>query len=272
MTIAPSLESALDVQREQQREEGDRDLPRAPVSTREASRRHDERDRERHDQRLRKSVYVCRVERGDERAAMLREERIHGREQPDARDDPRKHDPGARLSGTALSREQRSRDACEHRRDEDRLLGSRGVKGLVRGDLPDGEDRHAVHRVEPAADGESEQQASREPLCPGPAGEQPQEDGGGSPHGEVEQRRHAAVVRQLVERQGVVHHRARQLDEWAGGIQPAGHRREDTERECNGCDGTEEPGHARSLAAAATSAARALSRQSAQLWPPKTLK
>ena len=110
------------------------------------------------------------------------------REQRDAGDEPREHDARARRAAGPRAAEQRAGDAGERRRDHDRLLRGGGVERLVRRDLADDEDRDAVQRVEPAADGERRAGARRSAARRAPSAREAEQHGGDSPDGEEDER------------------------------------------------------------------------------------
>jgi hypothetical protein len=92
-------------------------------------------------------VDVRGIEGGDERAPVLGEDGIPRGEQADAADEPRQHDPRTRSHRASRPAEQCTGRPREDGGDDHRLLERCGAEGLVRGDLPDGEDREPVDRV-----------------------------------------------------------------------------------------------------------------------------
>ena len=140
---------------------------------------------------------------------MLREDRVDGRQDADAGDEAGQDDVRARTRRPVRSSQHCAGDAREDRRNRNRLLGCRSLERLVRRNLPDCQDRDAVHRVEPRAHARAEHEPGRETLGAGAAREQREQDARSTPDGEIEDERDAAPVRQLVERQRVA-------QAWAG--------------------------------------------------------
>ena len=148
------VEAALEVQREQDGEQDDGDLPGAPVPARETPRGDDERDRKRCDECFRDPVHVCGVERVDERRAGARGTRRRASpSSPTTGDEQTRAIVRDRVPVEIRARpSERAGDPCQHRGDRNRLLGRRGVERRVRRDLADDEDRDAVQRVVPRDD------------------------------------------------------------------------------------------------------------------------
>ncbi len=133
VTIAPSSNRRSTCSTSSAASRHDRDLPRAPVPAREAARRDDEAGGERRDERLRDAVDVRRIETRDQRAAVLREDRVERGEQARRpRRATRARSARAAPSRDVRAAEQRAAESGERGGDDDRLLRGRGVERLVR--------------------------------------------------------------------------------------------------------------------------------------------
>jgi hypothetical protein len=84
----------------------------------------------------------------------------------------------------------------------------------------------------------------------GPARKQAEEERGCAPDGDVEQQRHAAVVRQLVERERVVHDWAGRGDARTENVQQPGGRGEHRQRDDEGGEAAGDPDQRASLVTA----------------------
>ena len=134
-------ETVLEVQGDEPEQDGERDLPGAPLPTRQPARRNEQHEAEWHDERLRDSVDLLGGERADQGGAFVRQHVVQHTEHSDSCDEPREHERASRPFAGAAACAQGAGKSRERCGQVDRLLSRSSMERLVRGNLADDQQR-----------------------------------------------------------------------------------------------------------------------------------